>query len=313
MKEFLKTNTITYNLMSFTAFKSMIIFSLLLDSPKSYKEIQEYLKNHEYIKEQLSVDALRIYFNSLKQIGCEISKINEDSTVKYAITSHPFQLRFNDKQVKNIIKVYKAISKSIEVSDLIALQNFFNKISQYVQNEDLKLKLKNISPLSNIDSKLVSNLINYANNNTELTIYYNSPVSGKKNITVLADKVCVDNSKLYLYGVSSEYKNYSKFLVSRIIKIISVNLVTKSMTSPEITVGYSYTKNDTEDFELLPNEKIISENDKNLQIEITSRNKLEIVQRIMYLSPSCKVLYPTEFKGEIISVLKKMKEGYLEK
>lgn len=299
--------------MSFTAFKSMIIFSLLLDSPKSYKEIQEYLKNHEYIKEQLSVDALRIYFNSLKQIGCEISKINEDSTVKYAITSHPFQLRFNDKQVKNIIKVYKAISKSIEVSDLIALQNFFNKISQYVQNEDLKLKLKNISPLSNIDSKLVSNLINYANNNTELTIYYNSPVSGKKNITVLADKVCVDNSKLYLYGVSSEYKNYSKFLVSRIIKIISVNLVTKSMTSPEITVGYSYTKNDTEDFELLPNEKIISENDKNLQIEITSRNKLEIVQRIMYLSPSCKVLYPTEFKGEIISVLKKMKEGYLEK
>lgn len=312
MKEFLKTNTITYNLMSFTAFKSMIIFSLLLDSPKSYKEIQEYLKNHEYIKEQLSVDALRIYFNSLKQIGCEISKINEDGTVKYAITSHPFQLRFNDKQVKNIIKVYRAISKSIEVSDLIALQNFFNKISQYVQNEDLKLKLKNISPLSNIDSKLVSNLINYANNNTELTIYYNSPVSGKKNITVLADKVCVDNNKLYLYGVSSEYKNYSKFLVSRIIKIISVNLATKTMTSPEITVGYSYTKNDTEDFELLPNEKIISENDKNLQIEITSRNKLEIVQRIMYLSPNCKVLYPTEFKGEIISVLKKMKEGYLE-
>ena len=255
--------------MSFTAFKSMIIFSLLLDSPKSYKEIQEYLKNHEYIKEQLSVDALRIYFNSLKQIGCEISKINEDGTVKYAITSHPFQLRFNDKQVKNIIKVYKAISKSIEVSDLIALQNFFNKISQYVQNEDLKLKLQNISPLSNIDSKLVSNLINYANNNTELTIYYNSPVSGKKNITVLADKVCVDNSKSYLYGVSPEYKNYSKFLVSRIIKIISVNLATKSMTSPEITVGYSYTKNDTEDFELLPNEKIISENDKNLQIEIT--------------------------------------------
>lgn len=298
--------------MSFTAFKSMIIFSLLLDSPKSYKEIQEYLKNHEYIKEQLSIDALRIYFNSLKQIGCEISKINEDGTVKYAITSHPFQLRFNDKQVKNIIKVYKAISKSIEVSDLIALQNFFNKISQYVQNEDLKLKLKNISPLSNIDSKLVSNLINYASNNTELTIYYNSPVSGKKNITVLADKVCVDNNKLYLYGVSSEYKNYSKFLVSRIIKIISVNLATKTMTSPEITVGYSYTINETEDFELLPNEKIISENDKNLQIEITSRNKLEIVQRIMYLSPNCKVLYPTEFKGEIISVLKKMKEGYLE-
>lgn len=312
MKEFLKTNTVTYNLMSFTAFKSMIIFSLLLDSPKSYKEIQEYLKNHEYIKEQLSVDALRIYFNSLKQIGCNINKIYEEGVVKYSITSHPFQLQLNDKQVKDIIKVYRAISKSIEVSDLISLQNFFNKISKYVQNEDLKLKLKNISPLSNIDFKLVNNLLNYAENNTELTIYYNSPISGKKNITILTDKVCVDEGKLYLYGVSSEYKNYSKFLVSRIIKIVSVNLANKSLTSPEFVVGYNYAKNDIDDFELLPNEKVISEDENNLKIEIISKNKLEIVQRILFLSPNCKVLYPTEFKSEIISVLRKMKEGYFE-
>ena len=46
MKEFLKTNTVTYNLMSFTGFKSILIFSLLLEGPKSYSELQEILKNH---------------------------------------------------------------------------------------------------------------------------------------------------------------------------------------------------------------------------------------------------------------------------
>lgn len=312
MKEFLKTNTVTYNLMSFTAFKSMIIFSLLLEGPKSYKEIQEHLKNHEYIREQLSVDALRIYFNSLKEIGCNIIKITDSGTIKYTIDSHPFQLQFNNKQVKDIIKVFRAISKSIEVSDLISLQDFFNKISKYVNDDTLKTKLQNISPLSNIDFKLLNSLINYTKNNTELTIYYNSPVSGKKNITILTDKICVDNGKLYLYGVSSEYNNYAKFLVSRIIKIVSVNLTNKKLISPELTVTYSYSKKDIDNWEILPNEKILKEDDNSLNIEITSKNKFEIIQRIISLSPNCKVLSPSEFKNEIISVLQKMKEEYLE-
>ena len=58
MKEFLKTNTVTYNLMSFTGFKSILIFSLLLDGPKSYSELQEILKNHEYLHEKISFDTL---------------------------------------------------------------------------------------------------------------------------------------------------------------------------------------------------------------------------------------------------------------
>ena len=70
MKEFLKTNTITYNLISFTGFKALIIFSLLLESPKSYDEIIDYFANHDYIKETISIDTIRVYLNSLKRIGC---------------------------------------------------------------------------------------------------------------------------------------------------------------------------------------------------------------------------------------------------
>lgn len=42
MKEFKKSNIVTYNLMSFTGFKSLMLFALLLESPKSYKEICEF-------------------------------------------------------------------------------------------------------------------------------------------------------------------------------------------------------------------------------------------------------------------------------
>ena len=313
MKEFLKTNTVTYNLMSFTAFKSILLFSLLVDGPKSYEEIQEFMENHEYLHEKISIDTLRIYFNSLKEIGCNITKTNTNGVTRYKIDSHPFVLKFDEKQIKSIIKIYKAVSKNIEVRDLIALQNFFSKIAEHVENKELQEKLQNISPISNIDYQLVLELLKHAQNNNEISVFYNSPTSGKKNITILVDKIFVSNSKLYISGINSEYDTYSSFLVSKILKINSVNLQEKTLSVPELTVGYLYTKDDDEDFELLENEKIIENKNNTLHIEITSKSKFEITQRIMALSLKCKVLYPQNYKEYIISTLKRMKEGYIEK
>lgn len=58
--------------------------------------------------------------------------------------------------------------------------------------------------------------------------------------------------------------------------------------------------------------KIINKNSEKIQVEITSPNKFGIMQRIMSLSPNCKILYPQDFKKEFIENLTKMKEGYLE-
>ena len=75
MKEFLKNQTITYNLMSFTGYKALILFSLLSEGPKSYREICDYFVNKTYLKESISIDTLRVYINSLKRIGCEVKRI----------------------------------------------------------------------------------------------------------------------------------------------------------------------------------------------------------------------------------------------
>ena len=313
MKQFLKNKTMTYNLMSFTGFKSVLIFSMLLDGPKSYKEIQSFMNNHEYLHESISIDTLRIYLNSLREIGCKIERKKINGVTKFFITKHPFLLKFTDKQIQGIIKIYKAISKSIEVSDLMTLQQFFKKISECITNEELKESLCKISPLNNIDPKLVEDLITYAQNNTEITIFYNSANSGNKNITINVDRLHINNSKLYISGFNSEHETYSSFLVEKIISIVNVNMKEKTLTIPEITVGYQYKKEEKEKFELLNCEKIIENNDNKLIIEMTSPNKFEIMQRVMSHSTKCKVLYPEDFKSYIIANLKKMKEGYLEK
>ncbi len=313
MKRFMETNTVTHNLMSFSGFKSLLIFSMLVESPKTYEEIRHAIETNEYIKETCSVDTIRIYMNTLKQVGCNIKKNYQGRTVRYYIDSHPFELKVSDAQVKSILKIYKAISKSIEISDYLALKELFDKLLPYISNEQLKEKLQNLSPIGHINSGLIKDLMKYCQNNTEITILYNAKNSGvKKEIDIISDKMNIYNGKLYLCGYNSEYKNYGEFLVSHIIKIISVNLESPKLSSPELTVRYEYYKDKNEKFEIGPDEKIIEENKNCVVVEITSQNKFAIMQRILFHANKCKVISPSSYQEEIISLLKKMKEGYIE-
>lgn len=314
MKEFLKSNTVTHNLMSFTGFKSIFIFTLLAEGPKTYKQLQEAFQNHEYLRENISIDTLRIYLNSLKDIGCNIEKVTKKGVTTYSLVAHPFELNIDDKQAKSIIKIYKAISKSIEVSDLISLQSFFEKMAEYVSNAELKKDLQCISPLNGIDSKLISDLIYYAQYNAEITVLYSSKNSNRdKEITIIVDKLAIENAKVYIYGINSDRMNYSSFLVNCIRQVNHVNFGAKTLQLPDIKVVYEYFKETNETLELLNNEKILEETENKYLIELTSKSKFEIMQRILSHSYKCKVLTPSGIRSEVIQTLKKMKEGYIVK
>ena len=69
--------------MSFTGFKSIIIFSLLLEGPKSYQELRTAIENHEYLHESVSIDTLRIYLNSLRK--SVVKSLNIQKTELHAI------------------------------------------------------------------------------------------------------------------------------------------------------------------------------------------------------------------------------------
>ena len=312
MKRFMETNTVTHNLMSFSGFKALLIFSMLVEGPKTYEQIKENLENNEYLKETISTDTIRIYMNSLKKTGCDIKKIYEGRTVKYYISSHPFELKITDAQADSIIKIYKAISNSIELGDFILLQNFFDKISEHITNEKLKLQIKNLSPISNINSTLIKELAKYTNNKTEITVLYNAKNSNKKEITILPEKMQINNHKLYISGYNSGHNNFGELLVSNIIKIVSININSPKLETPELTVRYKYLKTDNTNLEILDNENIIEETKDYLIVEISSKNKFEITQRILSLTNRCIVISPDNYKNEIISCLLRMKEGYIE-
>ena len=295
--------------MSFTAFKSILLFSYLLEKPRSYEEIRDYFAQHEYLNETISIDTLRVYINSLERVGCEVVRGKKAEGSKYRIVKHPFELKFSDEQVKSIIKVYKMLLKSIEVEELLSLTKFFKKISRGVENLQLKQLLAEISPLNKLNMDILLPLIKACRKNDEITIMYNSPRSGIKKIDLLAENLVVSNNKIYLNGKSPMYTNNASFLVSRIVEPPVVKLE-KTIDLPDESqvVGC-----EIYDMHFVPqeNDKILQTLDDKLIVEISADNKFYARQRILALGSDCKVLYPESFKEDVLSTLKRIKEEYV--
>lgn len=310
MKEFLKTKKVTYNLMSFTAFKALVMFTELTKSPKSYKEICDIFYNHPYLREQISIDTFRVYMNSLKRFGCEVKRIKgADKESRYYITSHPFELKYTQDQLQSALKVFKSLVKNMDIDELLMMEEFFEKIGCYIKNEDFINEVKKVSLLKDINKDILKTLIECCKNKNQIIITYASPNSGNKNMELVADKIEVNNGKIYLYGTGFEYKQYGSFLVNRIKKIDEIK-TEKTMPDGLVEVEVVYEIYHTGDFQPETYEKVIKKDNDKLTIEAKTSNTFLLTQRLLSFGNNCKIVSPEDFKNEFVTLLKDMKAGY---
>ena len=310
MKEFNKTNKVTYNLMSFTGFKSLLIFSMLLESPKSYHELKEAIRNHEYLNEDISIDSLRVYINSLKKFGCKIKRNKTSDGWKYFITSHPFEFKIDEEQVKSLIKIYKIILKTLDIRDIYIYEKFLKKLAISINSKDLIDAIEKISIFRGLDIEIVEKLIKYAKINHKIKVLYDSPNSKSKEVEFIADKLAFVEGKLYIYGISLKYQQATSYLVQRIKKIIDVDIENETnIDIKKITVGYELF---TSSFNarLSEDEKIVEIKKDSIIVETETTNLFMMKRKILEYGENCVVLYPETFRNEIIDTLKNMNEVY---
>jgi len=311
MKEFIKNQKVTYNLMSFTGFKALLIFNLLTEGPKTYKEISNYIYNHPYLREEISIDTFRVYINSLKRIGCEVKRLRgEDKISRYVITAHPFELKLSEDEITSLTKVYKNIVRNMDAEELLSMDNFFEKIGKYIKDDEFAANLRQYSPVRNIDKNLLKTLIDCCSKKEQIVITYNSPNSGEKQIELIADKVDISNGKVYLFGIGFECMQYGNFLVNR-IKCINEIKIEKTIpdTLKELKIKYEL-KCEPEKLELDDNEKLIEVHDNKAIIELTTSNEFLARQKLLEFGPMCTILEPESFKEKFVNTLKDMKAGY---
>jgi len=310
MQEFLTNNTVNCNLMSLTGYRTLVILKLLMESPKSTNEINDYFLNNQYIKEKFSNDTIRIYINSLRIAGCEITRANKSNGYKYELIAHPFDFEIPKGQLNSMLKLYNNIYEKIDIEHILKLNYLIAKIYPLIKDEKTKEAIKNVAKIKNIDLNILNELIHHCKNKNQIIFLYKSPRSGEKYIEIIADKLSFKSEKLYVWGNSNTYQEYSHFRLDRIIKISALKLKQEEKIFPKIKVTYEIYNESKKKYSPGENEKILQQTQDKIIIEETSGNKFELMQKLLYMAQDCKIIYPEYLKNELIKELKLMKESY---
>jgi len=314
-------NKITYKIdnISVTAFRIISILNMLLNNSCNDEEINSQLKRDIDNARDLSKDTICIYLNTLRVLGCDITRPAKNNNYKYILKSHPFKLSLEKDEIETLVEIRKYISTLCDWKAAIEVDKLFSNLLDYFSTDtkNFFISAKKTSLKREINSENffheIKQLENYCKQNKVITLLYNSPESGEKNITIMLDKITMENGAFYLWGYNEELESTMYLRVDRIVDIKSVNLHKKNIKPKSILVKYKLKGCCPLSCGILENESIIEKtSDNELIIEAVVTNKFNFFQKILSYGDKCTILQPAEIKKELISKLKNMQLLYSE-
>ena len=293
---------------SLTGIRSIVLLGLLIIAPRSLEEIRKIFLQYNIIDESSSNDILRIDINTLKYMGCEISRASAKTDFKYVLGNHPFSLNVTLEEIKLIKRFYKIVKKTADIPKLLVYDDFFKKIAKFISNENKEAFL-GISVLKHFDIKLIKSLLRDCDEKALLTLDYISP----DNQFVLTKKIAAKslefrNDKIYLHGFDIEKNKWIILNLKRIQSIWGKNKNNGDYIENKICTRFmlkSIYNNTLED-----NEKVIDKIGNNCIVEGVYFNKFLCIQRMLSFGANCTVLKPLEIKNKIIELLQEMRKIY---
>lgn len=292
---------------SFTGMRAILIIGLLSIMPRTFEEIKKELINYKVITEKSSDDMLRIDLNTIKAIGCEISRPSPTNGNKYILKKHSFSITIDEINV--LKKAYNTIKQSNNLELLLNYHDLFNKIAENIYDEEAKEALLGISVLRRFNTSLLKELIMDCKEKRTIKFIYKSPTTQKENIREgIAQKIYFQNDKVYLLLNDFDKKNIISYNVKRLKAIIARAFTKGNLVENEYKVLY-YLKNCVTE-ELLENEKIIEYNENGFLIEAFYQDDFWAAQRVLNFGSRCTVIEPAEFRSKIIYKLKRARSFY---
>ncbi|OGI03524.1 MAG: hypothetical protein A2Y25_11055 [Candidatus Melainabacteria bacterium GWF2_37_15] len=300
---------------SLTALRIIYIFNMLLKSPCDDKEINQKLKEQIEDSRELSKDTICIYLHTLRLLGCAITRPTRTNNFKYVLLLHPFKFHITKKEMETLMELRKYVSSLCEWKTAVEIDDLFDTISAHLTPSTKKLF--HSTQKSSLSREITSNtffhdikqLEKYCKQNKTLTLLYNSPESGEKNITLAAEKITMENGAFYIWGYNEDTETTMYLRLDRILDIKSVSLRKNKIKPKLFTVKYKLQGKST--CEVLSEEDFILEKKENeIIVESKVRNKFRFFQKILSYGNECTIIDPPELKEEITTKLKNMLRLY---
>lgn len=293
---------------SLTGVRAIVILALLNVKPCTFEEIKDFLIASNIVTREYSIDTIRIDLNTLKYIGCEISKAIKRTDNKYTLLSHPFQLVLTEEEVAALAKIYKHIYKNLSLDRLLEYDNLFEKLADTVNDEEIKEQLKGISVLKGLDNDLVKEILKYAKKHTRIKISYAAGNTKEVEYDITIEKLGFRSDKLYMYCFNHSINKRMFLNFSRLKKIICRSLTTDDVNSDDTVVEFIL-KN-YKNHELDDSEQIISTDGDTATVKGSYYTDFIALQRVLFFGADCVIESPSELKENLIEKLHSMRQQY---
>jgi len=294
---------------SVTAYRILSILNLLLEAPCSDKEINEKLKKDIIGARSLSQDTICIYINTLRAIGCEISRPSKNTEYKYVLNNNPFKIKLTDPEINAIVKIQKyaftldnwKLNYKFDQLRKLFFEHYYHP-ETLTKREQIEKSVFH-RQRSYCQPEIVNALEKYCNKKCTLIINYNSPVSGEKLIEMSVDKITFENGSFYLWGYNLELEETQYLRIDRIKEIQAINIKNSQHIQKNYSVKYRLTGISALLFTPNIDESVTKMNNKEVIVEAKSKSKFKVIQKILSYGSDCTVLSPDEIKNEVINKL----------
>ncbi len=296
---------------SLTGYKIFKILKLLKTDACSDADINmEFLKD-KLLKKAVSKDTICLYINTLRKIGCDISRPTKTNSYKYVLKYNPFDFTIKDSEHDTLCTIMSSLIRTNDWKFILEVNDAFNELKKQSQGKNFDF-LGIISDIANIDKKIILELQKYCSKKRIISVDYSSPSSlTLKKITLIPDEMFIENEKFYLWGYNFEKKEMQYIRIDRIKSIKSVSIKESKIPAFKTPIATFKIKNELcKTFIPESHQKILSRNENELLIQEPITNKFKFIQKILSYGENCLLLSPKTVVEEVKLMLEFMERTY---
>ena len=297
------------NQISLTGIRALVLIGLLITKPRSLDEIREEFINLQIMEESHSDDILRIDLNTIKIMGCEISRSSAKTNHKYILSKHPFSFKISEEELNALKKVYNFVKSKSDLNVLLEYDKLFKKIALHICDEESREAMLGVSVFKYYDINMIKDLIIDCKHNRILDLLYKKP--NKTNDVkkqIIAQEIVCKNDKIYLYGYDLKKEKSVVLNLRRLKSIIARSIKKQSLGLNQTKIKFIVKNLQQEELDV--HEEIIDSTVDGYVVEGSYHNEFLATQRVLSLGARCIVIEPIEFRNSVIEKIKEMRKTY---
>ncbi len=295
----------------------------LAKEPLTFEEINARFKAHPGVKRTISQDSFWLYLNTLKSLGCDITRPTRRNGFHYTLQFHPFTYFLSLQDISILKEVTQYLDDRIHYRDVVYFQRWLHRVFQHAANknrEELEQQFFNDSRIQDFNAyeRLLGEIEQYCQLNQLLQILYQSPVSGRREIDFLPQKIFHHQGILYLFGQGADWDKSSMLRLDRIIMVSPAEnpelhrlLLEKQLQKQVFIIRVlncprAHYEPLSDDEEVIPDPAAPG----HLLVKLRTDNDFLLKQKLLAMGYQFQVLYPEAFNEEVCTTLREMKELY---